>query len=944
MRYGHFDDDRLEYVIDRVDVPASWINYLGVEDWCTVINQNAGGYSFYRSSQQGRVTRFRPNGVPLDRPGHYLYLRDDADGDYWSASWQPVGKPIEATREAGRPLATPTVELVETTPPTVELVETIGISTGSIADAATYRTRHGLSYSVFESSYRGIEASQRVFVPIGEDAEVWDVTLTNTGDTPRTLSLFGYVEFSFHSVQIDNENFQMSLYASGADYADGVVEYDFYYEPWTYHYFTATAEPAGFDTLRDSFLGAYRTETNPLAVERGECSGSQATTGNHCGALHHRVTLAPGETLRLAYVLGYGRREAGTRLRQKYADSAAVDAAIAELAAYWQAKRSVFALQTPSPAMNTLLNTWTLLQAETCVVWSRFASFVEVGGRVGLGYRDTAQDIMSVVHTNPGKVRQRMEELLHGQMSWGYGLHLFDPLLFAENQRQDIPVGVKLPTVVPGKAGDLVHGLADACSDDHLWLVPSVLEYVKETGDLAFLDQVIPFADSDMTLAERSDVMGTDAATRFDATPATVYEHLRRAVEFTAEQVGDNGIAKGLRADWNDCLNLGGGQTALVSFLHLWAANALAEVVEHLAETGFSFRHSRVGGNLSPSTWEIPAYAGMTESSGATEGLAAATGEPASVAGTGDGSAFRDGEPSPVPRGEYWARELARLREIAAKVTTDVNRELWDGDWYIRGYTRDGVKIGSAESPEGKIFLEHMGWAVISGAASRERGESSMDAVRTHLASEYGTHLCWPSYTQVDDTIGYVTRVYPGVKENGAIFSHPNAWPVIAETMLGRGEQAMAYYDALAPYHGNDSIETRGAEPYVYAQFLYGRDHAWFGKAQNPWLTGTAGWMYTAATKYILGVRPEFDALVIDPCIPADWEGFTVTRQWQGATYEIEVRNPSRVAAGVATVELDGSPLAPVVDAHRARPVARVPRAASGTHRVVVTLGFGQRL
>ena len=846
MRYGHFDDDRLEYVIDRVDVPASWINYLGVEDWCTVINQNAGGYSFYRSSQQGRVTRFRPNGVPLDRPGHYLYLRDDADGDYWSASWQPVGKPIEATREAGKNL-----------------------------DEASYRTRHGLSYSVFESSYRGIDASQRIFVPIGEDAEVWDVTLTNTGDSSRTLSLFGYVEFSFHSVQIDNENFQMSLYASGADYADGVVEYDFYYEPWTYHYFTATAEPAGFDTLRDSFLGAYRTETNPLAVERGECSGSQATTSNHCGALHHKVTLAPGETVRLAYVLGYGRREVGTRLRAKYADPAAVDAAIAELADYWERKRSVLSLRTPSAAMNTLLNTWTLLQAETCVVWSRFASFVEVGGRVGLGYRDTAQDIMSVVHTNPGKVRQRMEELLHGQMSWGYGLHLFDPLLFAENQREDIPVGVKLPTVVPGKAGDLVHGLADACSDDHLWLVPSVLEYIKETGDLAFLDQEIPFADSDMSDAERAEVMGADAAARFDATPATVYEHLRRAIEFTAEQVGDNGIAKGLRADWNDCLNLGGGQTALVSFLHLWAANALAEVVEHLA--------------------------------------------------AGDS--------------ELWAGELVRLREIAAKVTEDVNRELWDGKWYIRGYTRDGVRIGSAESPEGKIFLEHMGWAVISGAADRERGESSMNAVGTYLASEYGTHLCWPSYTQVDDTIGYVTRVYPGVKENGAIFSHPNAWPIIAETMLGRGERAMEYYDALAPYHGNDSVETRGAEPYVYAQFLYGRDHEWFGKAQNPWLTGTAGWMYTAATKYILGVRPEFDALVIDPCIPSGWEGFTVTRQWQGATYEIEVRNPGHVSAGVATIEVDGSPLPPVHDAQRDRLIARIPRRSTGTPRVVITLG-----
>lgn len=716
-------------------------------------------------------------------------------------------------------------------------------------------------------------------MPIGEDAEIWDVTLTNTDESARELSLFGYVEFSFHSVQIDNENFQMSLYASGADYADDVVEYDFYYEPWTYHYFTATRDAAGFDTLRDSFFGAYRTETNPIAVEKGECSGSAATTSNHCGALHHRITLAPGETVRLAYVLGYGRREEGTRLRATYADPAAVDAAIAELAEYWRRKREVYALTTPSEAMNTLLNTWTLLQAETCVVWSRFASFVEVGGRVGLGYRDTAQDIMSVPHTNPGKVRQRMLELLRGQMSWGYGLHLFNPLLFEENQRADIPVGVKLPTVVPGEAGDLVHGLADACSDDHLWLVPSVLEYIKETGELSLLDEVIAFADSDMSPEDRAATIGDEVAARIDAAPATVYEHLRRAIEFTAEQVGDNGIAKGLRADWNDCLNLGGGQTSLVTFLHVWAASALEDVARRRAA--------------------------------------------------------RASTPDETAR---WTAEIARLTEVTATVGEAANRELWDGDWYIRGFTRDGVKVGSAASPEGKIFLEHMAWAVISGVAPRERALRAMDSVDEHLASPYGTHLCWPSYTQVDDTIGYVTRVYPGVKENGAIFSHPNAWPIIAETMLGRGERAMAYYDALAPSHANDTADVRGTEPYVYAQFLYGRDHEWYGKAQNPWLTGTAGWMYTAATKYILGVRPDFDELIVDPCVPTDWPGFTVTRRWRGATYAIGVRNPSGVSAGVVSVEFDGMLLNPVFDESTGRHVARLPL-SEGSHQVIVTLG-----
>ena len=846
MRYGYFDEERDEYVIDRVDGPQSWINYLGVENWCTVINQNAGGYSFYRSSQQGRVTRFRPNGVPMDRPGHYLYIRDDEDGDYWSASWQPVGKPLSQ---------------------------------------AVYKTRHGLSYSIFESEYKGISASQRIFVPLGDDLEIWDVTLTNTTDVPRKISLFGYVEFSYHSVQIDNENFQMSLYSSGSDYDDGIIAYDFYYEPWTYHYFTATVQPQGFDSMRDAFIGAYRSETNPEAVEKGQCANSAATTGNHCGALHHTFDLSPGQTIRLTYLLGYGNREKAQQARAKYACAGAVDEATDQLHNYWRAKKNVFACQTPSDAMNTLINTWTLYQAETCVTWSRFASFVEVGGRVGLGYRDTAQDIMSVVHTNPTKVRQRIMELLHGQMSPGYGLHLFDPLLFKENQRPDIPVGVKLPTVVPSQATDMVHGIDDACSDDHLWLVPAVADYIVETGEWSLLSQVVPFADSDLEDEQRDKVLGAEYASLFDKRPATVLDHLVRALEFTAEQVGENGIAKGLRADWNDCLNLGGGQTALVSFLHVWAAKSLRDLLE---DSGLS--------------------------SCPRQDLRAAIAEPDLVS------------------------LIARLDEMIAAVTQAANKQLWDGRWYLRGFTKDGVKIGSDTCDQGKIFLEHMGWAVISGIADKERGTSSMDAVKNYLASPYGTHLCWPSYTTIDDTIGYVTRVYPGVKENGSIFSHPNAWPIIAETILGRGNNAMDLYDSMAPCLQNDIAEVRGAEPYVYAQFVYGRDHEFYGKAQNPWLTGTAGWMYTAATRYILGIRPSPKGLIIDPCIPSDWSGFHIMRQWGESTFQIEVINPDHVCSGVASLDVDGVEF-PLVN-EDSRSYAIVPKAKPGqTRTVTVRLG-----
>src|SRR5581483_1013427 len=520
-RYGYFDNDSREYVITQVDVPVSWTNYLGGQNLCTEISHNAGGYSFYRSPEHHRITRFRQNGVPLDRPGHYVYLRDDQTREYWSISWQPVGKDLQQ---------------------------------------ALYECRHGLSYSRFSCDYRDLHAEQTMFIPLDDDVELWDVKIRNTDIVRREVSVFPYAEFSFHHIEIDNQNLQMSLYAAGSSYQDGVIEYDFFYEPWTCHYFTASCEPSGYDCVRDSFLGPYRTETNPLAVEQGCCRNSQELGGNHCAVLHKRLVLEPGEEARLIFMLGPGTRATGIEMRRKYADFGNVDRSFAALRDYWTKKLDVFACRTPHAGLDTMVNTWTLYQAETCVVWSRFASFIEVGGRTGLGYRDTAQDVMSVAHTNPSKCRARLLELLHGQVSQGYGLHLFDPDWF-DPERQARST-FKSPTVIPAPhRKSMIHGLADVCSDDALWLVVAVCEYVKETGEAALFDEMVPFADEG---------------------EATVYDHLRRALDFSAAQVGATGICKGLRADWNDCLNLGGGESAMVSFMHHWALREFVEAARFL--------------------------------------------------------------------------------------------------------------------------------------------------------------------------------------------------------------------------------------------------------------------------------------------------------------------------------------------------------------------------
>jgi N,N'-diacetylchitobiose phosphorylase len=777
MRYGYFDDKNREYVIDRPDVPVSWTNYLGVKDFCTVISHNAGGYSFYKSTEHHRITRFRQNGIPLDKPGHYVYIRDDDTGEFWSISWQPVGKNF---------------------------------------NKAKYTCRHGLSYSKFQCGYRDIQAEQLMFIPIEDDVELWDVKIKNTGRKKRNLSVFSYVEFSFHHVEIDNQNLQMSLYASGSNYKDGIIEYDFFYEPWTFHFFASNFKPDSYDCVRDKFIGDYRTETDPIAVKKGECSDSTELGGNHCGALHKKITLKAGESSRLIFMLGVGsREEKGYSIKQKYSKLKNVDNAFKDLRNYWKEKLSVFQCKTPNEGLNTMINTWTLYQAETCVVWSRFASFIETGGRVGLGYRDTSQDVMSVVHTNSEKTKYRIIQLLRGHTSKGYGLHLFDPSVF-EPEKNKLP-GVKLPTVVPTPSpSDIVHGMEDVCSDDALWLVASICEWVVENGDLTFFDQVIPYADSG---------------------EGTVYEHLTKILDFSAKYVGKDGICQGLRADWNDCLNLGGGESAMVSFMHHWALQIFIESAKELGKID----------------------------------------------------------------------DFEKYTKIAERVKNACEKELWDGEWYIRGFTKKGIKIGTNESDEGKIFLNAQSWAVYSDVASHERAIKCMDAVDKYLFSKYGLHLLWPAYSKPDDDIGYVTRVYKGIKENAAIFSHPNPWALIAECKLGHGNRAMKFYDAILPYNQNDIIEIRQAEPYSYCQFIMGKDHTAFGRARHPWLTGSAGWFYTAVTKYILGIRPTYKGLQIDPCIPSDWKGFEVTRKWRGAVYNINVKNPNGVEKGIKAIKINGN-------------------------------------
>ena len=383
---------------------------------------------------------------------------------------------------------------------------------------------------------------------------------------------------------------------------------------------------------------------------------------------------------------------------------------------------------------------------------------------------------------------------------------------------------------------------------------------MRETGDDAFLWQITGYADGG---------------------EGTVYEHMKRILDFSAGQVGSHGICKGLRADWNDCLNLGGGESALVSFLHVWA-------LEHFISLAGR------AGNI------------VRESSIMSAGA----------------------EKNAVPTADSIEKDILHYQKLREEVIETCRRELWDGEWFLRGFTGSGRKIGTHSDKEGRIHLESNAWAVLSGAAAYEQGIKALDSVDRYLYTPYGIMLNGPSYTVPDEEVGFVTRVYPGVKENGSVFSHPNPWVWAAECRLGRGDRAMKFYNALCPCRQNDIIEIREAEPYSYCQFIMGKDHSAHGRARHPFMTGSGGWAYFSATRYMLGIRPDFEELVIDPCIPADWEGFTVTREWRGAIYDIEVKNPEGVMKGVRQLFVDSEPV-------KAVPVFP----AGSRHRVVVLMG-----
>ena len=525
MRYGYFDDKAREYVIDRPDTPAPWVNYLGSPAYGAIISNNAGGYSFERSGANGRILRYVFN--QFDQPGRYIYLRDDDSGDFWSASWQPVAK-----------------------------------------DLNDYQVKccHGMGYTRMEASYAGISSKAIYYVPQGKAYEVWALTVTNDSDRDRSLTLTGYAEFTNHSnYEQDQVNLQYSLFigrtvfesnritqqihgnldalAQGEDVDDKTV---------TERFFGLAGAPvSSYCGDKTAFLGAYHGYGNPQGVAAGDLGNVESYNENSCGALSCKVKLAPGESKTILFATGMKPSAQAAAILAGYTDPAAqVQQEVDALKAEWYSRFSHLQVETPDPAFNTMLNTWNAYNCFITFIWSRAASLIYCGLRNGYGYRDTVQDIQGIIHLEPEMACEKIRFMLSAQVDNGGGLPL---VKFTHNPgHEDTPDD-------PSYVKETGHPAYRA--DDALWLFPTVYKYVAESGNLAFLDEVIPFANKDQ---------------------GTVYEHLKRAVEFSLNHLGPHGLPAGLYADWNDCLRLGAnGESAFVAFQFYYAMRILRQFAAH---------------------------------------------------------------------------------------------------------------------------------------------------------------------------------------------------------------------------------------------------------------------------------------------------------------------------------------------------------------------------
>lgn len=771
MNYGYFDKKNKEYVITRPDTPSPWANYLGDPNYGAIISNNAAGYSFEKSGANGRILRYRFNSTSNDLPGRYIYIKDNENGDFWSGSWAPVCKPLDEYKS---------------------------------------ECRHGTAYTVIFSEYKQIRAETAYYVPLGKTYEVWACKITNLDSKPRRLSVFGACEFvNDNNYEQDGVNLQYTQFISHTYYSDNLItQRQNELQGGNTRFFGLAGEKAtSYCGDREKFLGVYRGWGNPVGVEQG-LKGDLNYCGNSCGALQSDIVIEPNETREFTFIVGQKDESEARGIISRYENSGVVSQELDELKNYWHGKLDNLQVHTPDSDFNNMVNVWNAYNCFITFTWSRAASFIYCGLRNGFGYRDTVQDIQGIIHLAPEMAKEQIVFMLSAQVTNGAGLPLVKYTHNAGHENTpDDPEYVR------------ETGHPSYRADDALWLFPTVDKYIGESGDIAFLDEEIYFADN--------------------GEKGTVYEHLKRAIDFSMNNLGLHGMPAGLHADWNDCLRLGKkGESTFVAFQLVLAIKILKNYAEQKNDTGY----------------------------------------------------------------------INYLDEIGAKLDT-ILENCWNEDRFIRGYKEDGEVIGKRTDPEASMWLNPQSWAVISGYATEEQATKALDSVERELNTPYGAMVMYPPYDKHAFDGALMHCFNRCIKENAGIFSQTQGWLILAEAKLGRGDNAYKYWKEACPATYNDKAELREMEPYVYGQFVEGKDSPFAGRAHVHWLTGTASTVMVGTVEGILGLRPNAQGLVIDPSIPSDWREFTMEKTFRGKRLNITVKNPNGSQHGVKSVSVNGKTL-----------------------------------
>ena len=801
-RYGHFDDQHREYVITDPQTPWPWINYLGNEDFFSLISNTAGGYSFYKDAKFRRLTRYRYNGVPMDNGGRYFYINDG--GTVWNPGWKPCKTPLDS-----------------------------------------YECRHGMNYTRITGSKNGVEASVLFFVPLHTWAEVQKLTLTNNSNEVKRLKLFSFAEWCLWNAATDMENFQRNFSTGEVEIEGSVIYHKTEYRERRNHYafYGVNVPIQGYDTDRETFVGLYNEFANPDAVIEGRPRNSHAHGWSPIASHYIEVELQPGESRDYIFLLGYveNRQEEkfiapqvinktqAKAMMARFDTSEKVDAAFAELCNYWDNLLNIYTANTGNDKLDRMVNIWNQYQCMVTFCMSRSASFFESGIGRGMGFRDSNQDLVGFVHLIPERARERIIDIASTQFPDGGCYHQYQPLT---------------------KRGN--NDIGGGFNDDPCWLIFGTVAYIKETGDFSILDEMVPFDNQ-------------------PGTEVTLFEHLQVSFNHVVNNLGPHRLPLIGRADWNDCLNLN---------CFSWDPNESFQTTENKTE-------------------------GSQAESVMIAGLFVVTGK--------DYVELCKILPDHIKTMQNlkdidFAAEANRAQRHVDEMVNAVKAHGWDGEWYLRAYDFYGNKIGSDECEEGKIFIESQGWCTMAGIGLEEGlVERSLDSVKERLECEHGIVLNNPAFTTYHVEMGEISSYPEGYKENAGIFCHNNPWVIIGETVAARGDDAWSHYKKILPSYVEEDRQTlHKVEPYVNCQMVAGKDAYRPGEGKNSWLTGTAAWMWYTVSEFILGIKPHYDGLLIDPCLPKTAHDYTVTRRFRGAEYVIRVSNPKGVSKGVAKMTVDG--------------------------------------